>query len=173
MSFEFTPPDYSFSADYSLGSGTIAPELPNWDIASPTVPTYGGQDNPTPVATGNFFSDTLKTVQATADTFLGFATKIYSIDNQISTQKYNQTLQKAQMDLQKASLGADIDVKKATTAAQRDVALAQAAIATANAQAQVRSSQGASIVSMPGAIPWTLIGVVAIGGIYFLTKGGK
>lgn len=162
----------NFSADYSLSSATIAPELPNWNISADSVPNYtpAQTENPTPAPTGNFFDNALKGITSTAETFLSGVQKIYALDNQISAQKLQQQQVESSMRVQELQTVGGLDLKAAQLQAQKEIGLAQARAATSNELARINSSQGASIVSIPSSIPTPLLLIAAAIGVYFFSR---
>lgn len=172
MDFDWKSSD--FSADYSLSSATLPPELPNWDIGAESVPTFtpGQTSNPTPAPTGDFFGNLLKGVTSTAETFLGGVQKIYALDNQISAAKLNQAQVESAMRVQELQTIGGLDLKAAQLQAQKEIGLMQAQAATRNEQARIASSQGASIVSMPASLPIPLLLIAGAIGVYFISRRG-
>jgi hypothetical protein len=164
----------SFTADYSLGSATIEPELPNWDIGGDSVPTYtpGQTSNPTPSPTGDFFGNLLKGVTSSAETFLSGVQKVYALDNQISSTKLQQQQIASAMRVQELTTVGGLDLKSAQLQAQKEIGIAQAQAAVKNEQARIASSQGASIVSIPSAIPTPLLLIGGAIALYFISRRG-
>jgi len=166
----------SFTADYSLGSGTLPAELPTWDIGAESVATYTPAQtaNPEPAPSGGFFGDALKTITATAGTFLDGVGKIYALDNQISSQKLQQKQIESGLRVQELRTVGALDLQTAQLTAQKEIGIAQAKAATDNELARINSSRGASIVSIPSTIPTPLL---LIGGalafLFFASKGMK
>lgn len=167
---EFKPIEYG--SGFSLG-GTLAPEIPKWTLSDGTPNNTLDVTYPEQTPTGNTFQGFLSGVSATANGFLDTVGKVYSLKNQWESQKFGQDLQEGQLELQRAQLGANIEIAKNNTQAQRDIEIARAGVAVSDAQSQLRSSQGASVVTMPQAIPW---GLVAVGGavaLFFTARKGK
>lgn len=170
----FTPlQPMNYSSNFSLNSPTISPELPSYTVGSGQSATVTEMVNPSPAPTGNTFGDLLSGVSATAKTFLDTAGKVYSLKNQWESQKFGQEVQSAQLDLQRAQLGAQVDISKDKSATQRDLAVLESQAQVADAQAQVRSSQGASVLTQNAAIPWGLLGIAAAVGLFVMSRRGK
>lgn len=172
----FELPRINFSADYSLGSATLASGLPTWqtnDDAAYATYTPAQTSNPEPAPSGGFFGDALKSITATAGTFLDGVTKIYALDNQISSAKLQQKQIESGLRVQELTTVGGLDLKSAQLQAQKEIGIAQAQAATGNELARIRSSQGASIVSIPSALPTPLI--LALGGavLFFAMRGKK
>lgn len=172
MSFDWS--NNSFAADYSLRSATLAPELNNWNIGATSVPTYTEQTSkPVPAPSGGFFSDALKGITATAETFLSGVQKVYQLDNQITSARLQQKQMESSLRVQELQTVGGLDLKAAQLQAQKEIGIAQAQAATGNELTRIRSSQGASIVSIPSALPTPLI--LALGGavLFFAMRGKK
>jgi len=165
----------TFSADYSLGSGTLSPELPAWDIGIGNDATYTPlqTNNPEPAPTGGFFGDALKAVSATANTFLDGVTKIYALDNQISSAKLQQKQVESGLRVQELQTVGKLDLQTAQLQAQKEIGIAQAQAATENELARINSSRNASIVSIPSSLPTPLILIGGLVALYFAMKGAK
>lgn len=165
----------TYTADYSLSSATLPSGLPTWqtndDQAYETY-TPAQTSNPVAAPTGSFFGDALKSVTATAGAFLDGVSKIYALDNQISSTKLQQKQIESGLRLNELKTVGALDLQTAQLAANRDIGLLQAQEAVTNERARVQSSQGASIVSIPSAIPTPLILIAGLIGIYFFSKRG-
>ncbi len=165
-----------FSADYSLGSATLSSGLPSWTINDdePINYTPVQVDMPQPAPSGGFFGDALKAVTATAGTFLDGVSKIYALDNQISSAKLQQKQIESGLRVQELQTVGKLDLQTAQLQAQKEIGVAQAQAETQNELARINSSRGASIVSIPSAIPTPLL---LIGGalafLFFASKGMK
>lgn len=191
--------DTSFSADYSFGTSlpssdslnyfttfkpieansgfslgrTIAPEFGDWSVSSGQSTTAIESAYPSAKPTGNVFDGgLLNTITATANGFLDTVGKAYSIKNSFESQKLGQKIQQSELELQRAQVGAQLEIGKAQTAAMRDVEIARAGTAVADAQTQLRSSQGASVVNVPQAVPWVLI-ISGAAALFFFARRGK
>jgi len=164
-----------FTADYSLNSMTLPAELPNWDISGGVDETYTPAQtaNPQPAPTGGFFGDALKTITATAGTFLDGVGKIYALDNQISSAKLQQKQIESGLRVQELRTVGALDLQTAQLTAQKEIGIAQAKSATENELARINSSRGASIVSIPSTLPTPLILIGGLVALYFAMKGAK
>ena len=170
----FELPRINFSADYSLGSATLASGLPTWqtnDDAAYATYTPAQTSNPKPAPSGGFFGDALKSITATAGTFLDGVTKIYALDNQISSAKLQQKQIESGLRVQELTTVGGLDLKSAQLQAQKEIGIAQAQAAVKNEQARIASSQGASYVSIPSTIPTPVLLIGGAIAIYFAMKG--
>lgn len=169
--------DFSFDSwkpDYSLFSGSVAPELPDWTLSTGTPQNYVPFELPQLTSIGGVFDSGLKTVSATASSLLDVFGKFYALDNQVDQAKYMREMQKSEQQLREAQLKGSTQVALARTEAERNLAIAQSEAAVAQAQAQIQSSQRASVIQAPGSgMPPAFLLIALVGGAYFLFKGSK
>lgn len=163
-----------FTADYSLGSATLAPELNSYSFGLDT-PTYtpSQTSNPEPAPSGGFFGPALKAVTATADTFLAGAGKLYALDNQISSARLQQKQIESGLRVQELKTVGALDLQTAQLSASKEIGLLQAQNAVRNEQARIQSSMVPSLVSIPPSIPTPLLLIGGAIALYFAMKGAK
>lgn len=168
----FTPlKPISYDSGFTLGE-TVKPEVSNFNISDGQSANYVENALPSVKPSGGTFDGILNTVTATANGFLDTIGKAYALKNQFESQKLGQKIAESDLELKSAQLGAQIDIAKTNALAQRDIEIARAGSAVADAQTQLRSSQGASVVTMKQEIPWAWLGAAVVGVIFLIRRRG-
>ena len=151
----------------------ILPWESGWDTMSPELPTTSLNDGvpdtavDVPRSNGITVSGVLGSVQSTADSLLGIFGKVYSLQSSVENAKFQQTLNTAKLDIQKAQAFGTLDIQKATVDANVSIAKAQAQRATNDALARVGSGSAGFVQQSTGLSPKMLfVGAILLGGLW-------
>ena len=161
------------SWDTSNINGFDLPETQGTDY-SVSPQSDGLPDNVvnTPRSDGITWTGVLSSVKSTATSLFDVFGKAYALNSEIENRKYQQEVQKAQGDLNRAATYGTLDIQRARIDANVAIEKARAARAVGDAQARVKSGT-AGYIAMPSKMsPMLILGALAaIGVVLYFVKG--
>lgn len=147
---------------------TISAELPDTQLST-GIPSNVVD---VPKTDGVTFSGVLNGISSTADSLINAFGKIYSINSAVENAKFQQTVKAAELEVNKARTLGTLDVQRASIDANVSIAKAQAARATNDALAQVNSGSAGFLNKGAKISPMLIIlGLAGIGAVLYLRKG--
>lgn len=148
-----------------------------WDTQGTDLPStslsFGAPSNivDVPKSDGVTWSGILSGVSATADALTSTFGKIYAINSAVENAKFQQTVNAANQQLKVAQTMGTLDIQRATLDANVAIEKARAARATNDAIAQVNSGS-AGYVKAGGISPLVILGGLAlVGAVLFMRRG--
>lgn len=157
--------------NFSLPVTTVTDLMPPDLILSQVVPQNLVE---TPRSSGITLSGVLGGVEATAKSALDIFGKVYSLQNEAASQKYQQEIGKASLKVETAKALGSLELTKAQIDAQKQIGILQAQSAVKDQQAKTASSSAAGYVTSGiGSLLTPQVLLMIGGAILLFKKGGK
>jgi hypothetical protein len=149
-----------------------------WDTLGTDLPTYplsnGSPSNvvDVPRSSGISWDGILSGVNATADSLLNTFGKVYQIQSSVENAKFQRVVNEANQSLKMAQTMGTIDIQRASIDANVAIEKARASRATNDAIAQVNSGAAGYVVQTGKISPMLIIGgALIVGAALFFRKG--
>lgn len=149
-----------------------------WDTLGTDLPQYalsnGAPSNvvDTPRSDGITWDGILSGVSATADALTSTFGKIYQIQSGVENAKFQRVVNEANQSLKVAQTMGTLDIQRASIDANVAIEKARAARATGDAMAQINSGAAGYVLQGGKISPMMIIlGLAGIGAVLYLRKG--
>lgn len=149
-----------------------------WDTLGTDLPVYplsnGAPSNvvDTPRSDGITWDGILSGVSATADALTNTFGKIYQIQSGVENAKFQRVVNEANQSLKVAQTMGSLDIQRASIDANVAIEKARAARATGDAMAQINSGAAGYVLQGGKISPMMIIlGLAGIGAVLYLRKG--
>lgn len=149
-----------------------------WDTLGTDLPTAalsnGSPSNvvDTPRSDGITWDGILSGVNATADSLLNTFGKVYQIQSNVENAKFQRVVNEANQSLKVAQTMGSLDIQRASIDANVAIEKARAARATGDAMAQINSGAAGYVLQGGKISPMMIIlGIAGIGAVLYLRKG--
>ena len=149
-----------------------------WDTLGtdlPTVPLSNGSPSnvvDTPRSDGITWDGILSGVNATADSLLNTFGKVYQIQSNVENAKFQRVVNEASQSLKVAQTMGSLDIQRASIDANVAIEKARAARATGDAMAQINSGAAGYVLQSGKISPMMIIlGLAGIGAVLYLREG--
>lgn len=149
-----------------------------WDTLNTDLPQYalsnGAPSNvvDTPRSDGITWAGVLSGVSATADALTNTFGKIYQIQSSVENAKFQRVVNEANQSLKVAQTMGTLDIQRASVDANVAIEKARAARAIGDAMAQINSGASGHVLPGKKISPMMIIlGLAGIGAVLYLRKG--